>query len=274
MSGVLFPHTSPTTSRKHAVRSALAGRLLGKTTSTGGAGSGHKYWAKTSPSLPVQGRSTFGGFVVNNSEKRPPEQYEPYNEDWDGRTPSTPSWEAVGRGLRIPVVSSTREVHSQIPGMQDAVIGKCALAVVSTSHCNHTAEGNRAPPAPSHVDGGVLAIRAPPRTLRFANFLEEANNHLADPYGRSAMSRYEGGGGITNGILSNSKKSFWGYGYRHGSQIESRLGIYCKFPGAVVECPLNGPTFDLSECVGLADVDNAVAPDGVHGAQVLVFYLL
>lgn len=274
MSGVLFPNTSPTTSRKHAVRSALAGRLLRKTTSTGGAGSGHKYWAGSSPSLPVQGRSTFGGFVVNTSEKRPPEQYEPYSEDWDGQTPSTPSWEAVSRGLRIPVVSPAREVQSQIPGMQDAAIGKCALAVVSTSHCDHTADGNRAPPTSSPVDGGVLALRVPPRALRFPNFLEEADIHLVDPHHRSATSRCESGGGINSGTLSNSKKSFWGYGYRHGNQMESRLGMYCKFPGAVVECPLNGPMFELAECAGLADVDNVVAPDGVHGAQVLVFYLL
>lgn len=262
MSGVLFPQTPRTTNRKHAARVALANRLLGKNAAPD-AVSWHKCWDRPPEHLPVEGKSTFGGFVVNTRIQQK-DQLAPHNEDALGHRGrlSSLKWEGVvGRGLPIAVVSSIRDVHNQIPGLQDAVIGKCALAVLSMSHCHHAAEISHIPGPPDQ--GKTLAFGAYTRDLRFANIPGQADtvNPQLGAISTCASS-------ATGGVFSNTRRGFWGYWHRQGDSPGSRLGIYCKFPGAVVECPLDGPTFNLQECTGPGGVDDAVAPDGVHGSQV------
>lgn len=262
MSGVLFPQTPRATNRKNAAGVALANRLLGKK-ATADAFSGHKCWHRPPEQLPVEGKSTFGGFVVN-ARIQQKDQLPPQNEDSPGHHSrlSSLKWEGVvGRGLPIAVVSSTRNVHTQIPGLQDAAIGTCALAVVSTSHCNHAAEISHIP-SPSE-QGKTLAFRAYTRDLRFTNIPGQGST--VSPQLCAIPDCMSSG---TGAVFSNTRRVFWGYWHRRGDSPGSRLGIYCKFPGAVVECPLDGPTFNLQECTGRGGVDDAVAPDGVHGAQV------
>lgn len=243
MDGGLFSRSSPKTGGggRNLARPlpALGGRPKKKRANSASALSGHKHLSSS-----VQ---EFGEQREQRQQQQPQQQQAVADDHGGCHSPRRTSFE--GR-LPVVVVSCLNDALNQIPVLRSAPLGTCTVAVIAATSHGQPADDKSQNPTPG-IKQPPLVLQPPTGVLDAAK--ESVNN------GTILCEQIDG---IRN-TRGTVRWGVWGCHYPwRGSVARSercgaRLGILCKFPGAVIECPLTGRAFELKEI----NIDDAPGED-------------
>lgn len=184
-------------------------------------------------------KTTAGGkYLAANEERYPNEEINDDSDDDNRYVSVTSSSRSLSGGLPVVVVSAVSDAH-QIAQLRDAAVGTWILVV---------ARGQTSPAFRNKSGGGGRATN----TILTAYEKGGAQDETHFLSASTAL----GTGWM--GVLWGSR--WW---QQRSSSRSTRLGLYCKFPGAIVECPLDGSAFRLVE-------NTVVERDAQEYAQVIL----